>query len=89
MAHIVQRPLCLLVAIGSMATTRTGLPCVVSTAADDLWLWQMSNRRHPFGGIRPILARTERRFAPFARMFGPAIYDAMPLEFIRTPVALL
>src|SRR2546428_7360547 len=76
--QVVQRPLALLVPIGLVPTTRTGLSLVGATGRDDLWRWQVGNRGHPFGGIGSIRPRTEHGCVLPARMLGPALYDKCP-----------
>src|SRR5437867_2807109 len=83
--QVVQRPLVLLVPIGLVPTTRTGLSLVGATGRDDLWRWQVGNRGHPFGGIGAICTRTAHGCVLPARLLGPALYDTCPTGAIPKP----
>src|SRR5207237_6669496 len=83
--QVVQRPLGLLVPIGLVPTTRTGLSLVGATGRDDLWRWQVGNRGHPFGGIGSICTWTEHGCVLPTRMLGAALYGKCPTGAIPKP----
>src|SRR6266571_3712781 len=83
--QVVQRPMVLLVSIGLVPTTRTGLSLVGATGRDDLWRWQVGNRGHPFGGIGSICTWTEHGCVLPTRMLGAALYDKCPTGAIPKP----
>jgi len=89
MPSIVQRPLGLLVPIGLVTTTRTGVPLVIATVGDDLWLWEVCRHCNTFRGIGSIRTRTEHRFALLAWMLGPELYDKCLSGAILNPVSSL
>src|SRR5262245_30815445 len=47
MAHIMERPMRLLVPIGRVTTTRTRVPYVVATVGADIGLWQVCGGGNP------------------------------------------
>src|SRR4029453_18718500 len=73
-AHIMERPLRLLVPIGRVTTTRTRVPYVVATVRDDLGLGQVCGCGDPGAGVGSVLTWTEHRIALLAQRFGPALY---------------
>src|SRR6266568_207666 len=83
--EVVQRPLGLLIPVGLVRATRTGLPLVGATVRDDLWRWQVGNRSNSFGRIGPIRTRTEHGFVLPVRMLGPKLYDKCPSGAIPKP----
>src|SRR5262245_17739549 len=73
--QVVQRRLVLLVSIGRVTTTRTGLPEVVATVEGDLGLWQVCGGGDPGVWVGAVLTWTEHCVALLAQRFGPALYN--------------
>src|SRR5919201_1893819 len=74
-AHIVERPMRLLVPIGRVPTARTRLPDIVATVGDDLGRRQVGGRRDPFARVGSVLTWTEHRMALLAQWLRPELYD--------------
>src|SRR4029453_9145114 len=84
-AHIVERPMSLLVPIGRVPTARTRVPDGVATVRDDLRLGQVSGRRDPFARVGSVRTWTAHRVALLAQWFGPELYDKRLLRATRSP----
>jgi hypothetical protein len=74
-AHIMERPMRLLVPIGRVPTTWARLPGVVATVGDDLGLGQVCGCGDPGAGVGAVLTWTAHRVALLAQRFGPELYD--------------
>src|SRR5262249_45135851 len=87
--QVVQRPLVLLVSIGLVPTTRTGLSLVGATGRDDLWRKQVGNRGNPFSGIGSIRTRTEHGCVLRLACWGQHYTTDAPREPYQNPVKML